>query len=83
MVLPDKPITLTAEQIAALNADLSQMRHDIRGHLSVILAAVELVRLQPAQAQSRVAMLAEQNRKIIECMERLSVQFERALHVTR
>jgi hypothetical protein len=83
MVLPDKPVTLTPEQVAALNAELSQMRHDVRGHLAVILAVVELVRLQPAQAQSRVAMLAEQNRKIIESMERLSVELERTLNITR
>ena len=83
MVLPEQPVTVTPEQVAALNAELAKMRHDIRGYLSVILAAVELLRLQPAQAQQRLGTLVEQNGKIIERMERLTREFERTLQIQR
>ena len=50
MGLPQNAITLTPEQIAALNEKLSVTRHDINNHLSLIVAAVELLRRKPEMA---------------------------------
>ncbi|HTL58158.1 MAG TPA: hypothetical protein VL361_20895 [Candidatus Limnocylindrales bacterium] len=46
MALPREPITLAVGQIDDLNRRLSDMRHDINNHLSLIVAALELIRVK-------------------------------------
>jgi hypothetical protein len=83
MVLPDKPVTLTAEEIAELNKKLSTMRHDINNNLSLVMAAVELVRLKPDSMTRLIPTLSEQPAKISESMTRFSVEFEKAFGIKR
>ena len=72
MVLPDKPVTLSAQEIADLNSKLSAMRHDINNNLSLIMAGVELVRLKPETLNRMVATLSEQPAKISGTMTNFS-----------
>lgn len=44
MALPTEPVTLTVGELQELNRKLSDMRHDINNHLSLMVAALELVR---------------------------------------
>jgi len=44
MALPTKPVTLSVAELQELNRKLSDMRHDINNHLSLMVAALELVR---------------------------------------
>lgn len=83
MGLPTEPVTLTAEQIAELNSRLADMRHDINGHLSVIVAAVELMRHKPDATPRLLASLGEQPAKITETIKKFSGECERALGITR
>ena len=83
MVLPDKPVTLTPEQIAELTKQLSTMRHDINNNLSLIMAAVELARLKPDAISRLITTLAEQPGKIGSCMTKFSAEFEKTLGITR
>jgi SRSO17 transposase len=83
MPLPSEPITLTVEQIADLNGKVSAMRHDINNHLSLIIAAVELIRYKPHTAEKMMATLVEQPPKIAETLARFSTDLERALSITR
>jgi hypothetical protein len=83
MVLPDKPVTLTPEQIADLNKQLSTMRHDINNNLSLIMAAVELARLKPEAVPRMINTLADQPAKVTETMRKFSVEFEQILGITR
>ncbi len=83
MVLPDKPVTLTPEQIAELNKQLSTMRHDINNNLSLIMAAVELARLKPEAVTRMITTLAEQPAKIGSSMTKFSTEFERIFGITR
>ena len=57
MGLPSQPVTLTVEQLAELNRSLSNMRHDINNHLSLIMAAVELIRHKPQMAERMLTTL--------------------------
>jgi len=50
MGLPSQPITLSVEELAALNSKLSHFRHDINNNLSLIVAALELIRHRPNMA---------------------------------
>ena len=44
MALPTGPVTLTVGELLELNRKLSDMRHDINNHLSLMVAALELIR---------------------------------------
>ena len=83
MLLPSQPVTLTVEQIAALNDTLSAMRHDINNQLSLIVAAVELIRHKPSTAERMMATLVEQPPRITKSLEKFSTEFERHLGITR
>ncbi|MCX8090396.1 MAG: hypothetical protein N3I86_05590 [Verrucomicrobiae bacterium] len=81
MTLPSEPVTLTPAQIADLNQRLATLRHDINNHLSLILAAVEIIRAKPHMAERMSATLAEQPPKITEALQKFSREFERLLGI--
>ena len=83
MVLPKEPVTLSVEQVDALNRKLSGMRHDINNHLSLIGAALELIRAKPQTIERMLATLSEQPAKISESMSKFSADFEKELHISR
>lgn len=83
MVLPEQPVTLTVEQIAALNQELATMRHDINNNLSLVMAAVELIRAKPQLTERMVGTLVEQPPKISQAMMSFCAQFEKALEIKR
>jgi hypothetical protein len=74
---------LTVEQLAELNGKLSSMRHDINNQLSLIIAAVELIRHKPQMAERMMATLVEQPPRIADALVKFSAEFERALGITR
>jgi hypothetical protein len=76
-------VTLSADQSAELNQQLSNMRHDINNHLSLMMAAVELVRRKPEAAERMATTLTEQPAKIGDSMKKFSAQFETTLGIKR
>jgi len=76
---PCQPPVLTGSQIEELNKQLSTMRHDINNHLSLMMAAVELIRRKPESADRMATTLAEQPGKITEAMKKFSAEFETTL----
>ncbi len=52
------------------------MRHDINNHLSLILAATELIRHKPQMAERMMATLYEQPAKISDSIAKFSAEFE-------
>lgn len=83
MVLPEQPVTLTAEQIAALNRELGNMRHDINNNLSLVLAAVELIRAKPHMTERMITTLLEQPPRISQAMQKFSAEFEKSYGIKR
>lgn len=83
MTLPTQPVTLTVEQIAELNRRLSNMRHDINNHLSLVLAASELIRAKPHMVERMTATLVEQPSKIAAALQSFSAELERSLGIQR
>ena len=83
MHLPNQPVTLTVEQVADLNTKLSAMRHDINNQLSLIIAAVELIRHKPQTAERMIATLIEQPPKIANALVRFSADFESVFGISR
>lgn len=83
MTLPAQPVTLTVEQIAEFNRQLSNMRHDINNHLSLVLAATELMRAKPHMVERMTATLVEQPPKITAALVKFSSEFEKTLGIHR
>jgi hypothetical protein len=83
MALPTEPVTLSVEQISELNRKLSMLRHDVNNNLSLIMAAVELLRRRPEGAEKMLVMLVEQPHKISESITKFSGDMESTLRITR
>jgi hypothetical protein len=83
MPLPSQPVTLTVEQLADLSRKLSAVRHDINNHLSLIVAAAELIRHKPESAERMMTTLLEQPSKIADALRNFSAEFEQAFGITR
>ena len=83
MSTPQSPVTLTPEQVAELNEKLGTMRHDINNNLSLIVAAVELIRRKPELATRMVDNISQQPDKIIAQMRTFTAEFEKTFGITR
>ena len=83
MGLPNQPVTLTVAQIEQLNKELSTMRHDVNNYLSLILAAVELVKFKPEMAGKMMDNLAQQPPKVTQAIGKFSGELEKIIGITR
>ena len=83
MVIPKNPVSLSPEQVEELNRKLSEMRHDVNNHLSLVVAALELIRHKPEVRDRMVATLIEQPPKIIAEVNKFSADFEKAFGIVR
>ena len=76
-------VTLTADEIVALHQKLRDMRHDVNGQLTNIVAAAELIRLRPEMTEERLKILLEQPHKIARLLDGFSKEFEKQLRLDR
>ena len=83
MPLPKEAVTLSAEQIREFNQKLADLRHDVNNSLSLMTAAVELIKRRPQNAENMWDTLIEQPRKITGSISQFSRDFETALHITK
>jgi hypothetical protein len=83
MGLPCEPVSLSAEQVGELNDHLSTMRHAINNHLTVMSIAAELALSAPDTAPQRMSALLKQVPEVKELLKTFSVEFERALGISK
>jgi hypothetical protein len=83
MGLPSQPVTLTVQQVEDLNKKVSKLRHDVNNHLSLIVAACEMIKFKPDMAEKMIATLAEQPARISGSINQFSTEFEKSLGITR
>ncbi len=83
MTLPPQPATLSSDQITDLQRQLSTMRHDVNNQLSIIVAALELIRYKPDTAEKMYATISQQPAKIGDSMAKFSAEFEKTLGIVR
>ena len=83
MGLPANPVTLAPSEVEALNKKLSEARHNVNNCLSLIVAAVELIKLKPDMAARMLETLGKQPDKIVEEIRAFSNEFEKSLQITR
>lgn len=78
-----EPVSLSGEQVAELKQQLSVMRHDINNHLSLMMAAVELIRRRPESAERMWNTLTEQSPKITDSMAQFTRRFEATMRLRK
>jgi hypothetical protein len=83
MPMPTSPVTLTVEQLEDLSKKLATLRHDVNNHLSLVVAAAELIKFNPDSAGRMCATLAEQPPKISDVLNKFSVELEKMLTISR
>jgi hypothetical protein len=83
MALPTEPVTLSVQQLEELNRKLSTLRHDINGDLALVVAAAELIKLNPDILQRMLSTLLEQPQKIRDKVDRFSTEFEKMVGISR
>jgi len=83
MGLPAQPVTLSVEQIAEMDRKISDLRHDINGHLSLIAATAELMRIKPHMTEAMLAKMAEQPPRISETLRKFTLELEQTLGITK
>ena len=83
MASPADTVTLTRTQVETLNKQLATMRHDVNNCLSLVVAAAELIKFNPASADRMATTLAEQPPKIGEKLATFTAAFEAALGIDK
>ena len=83
MGIPKVPPTLTAEQLTELTGKLSHMRHEINNQLSLVVAALELIRFRPELRDRMINTLGEQPPKIMAEVAKFTAEFEQVFGITR
>lgn len=83
MSLSNESITLSAGQVEEIRKKLSTMRHDVNNHLSLVVAAAELIKLNPEAISRMATTLTDQPSKISEEISRFSSELEKLLKIQR
>ena len=83
MAVPEQPITVTPQEIEALNEKLAMVRHNVNNNLSLIVAALELLRRKPDMAERLIENMSNQPEKIIQELRGFSEAFEKTLQISR
>jgi hypothetical protein len=83
MPSPQEPVTLSPEQIKELQAKLSKLRHNVNNHLSLIIAASELIRRKPEMIERMLNTLTEQPRQIQDELRTFSDDLEKVVGIRR
>lgn len=83
MPLPNEPVTLSPEQVDELRKKLGTMRHDINNHLSLIVAAAELIKINPDAVGRMSATLSEQPAKISAHITAFSTAVDKLLGIKK
>ena len=83
MSTPACAVTLTQQQVEELLKQFATMRHDVNNNLSLIVAAAELIKFNPASAERMANTLAEQPPKIGKHLAEFTATLEQALGISK
>jgi hypothetical protein len=83
MELPGQAVTLSVEQIAELNKQLSNFRHDVNNNLALIIAGLEVLQTKPHLAERMMATVREQPPKIVASLTKFAAELDQALGIKR
>jgi len=82
MGLPQETISLSPEAVADLNQKLSDMRHSVNNHLTLVTTALELIRRKPDSIERMLESMADQPERIRNELTEFSNELEKVLKIT-
>ena len=83
MPAPNHSITLSPEQVGELSTGFSELRHNVNNWLSLIVAATDLMRHRPDQAERFLQSLTDPPQRITQEISKFSELFEKILEIPR
>lgn len=83
MQVPETPVLLSPEKVAEVAHRLSELRHGVNNHLSLVVAATELVRRKPEMSERALDTLSAQPQKISDAIHQFSVELEKLIGLRR
>jgi hypothetical protein len=83
MGLPSVMVSFQPDQVAELERCLSDARHGINNHLTLISTAIELIRRDPASAERLIHTMIDRPELIREELMRFNRAFDAAFGITR
>ncbi len=83
MAQSPEPVTLRADEAASILAGLRTARHNVNNCLSLVIAAAELVKLKPQDAQRLADQILEQPDRIMAELRGFSAELEKRLGAAR
>jgi hypothetical protein len=81
--LPQTSVTLSAEQLAALDQRLNDLERNIQAHLNPLITLSHVARTTPEQLQNRAGELAPAGPKISAEIQKFSADFDATLGIQR
>jgi hypothetical protein len=79
---PDHTVALTSEQVRDIAERLSRLRHDVNNHLSLVVAAAEMIQHKPEMGPQLLPTLLSQPQKISDRVQGFSEFLEGTLGIT-
>lgn len=83
VALRSEPLVLSGDEVRLLNEELSKMRHDINNNLTVLVAAIDLIRYKPDSLEKWLTSIKEQPSHINDSIRAFSGRFEQILGICR
>jgi hypothetical protein len=83
MGLPSETVSFLPDEVVELERSLSDARHGINNHLTLISTAIELIRRDPSAAERLAHTMADRPQLIREELMRFSRAFDAAFGITR
>ena len=83
MALPTQSVTLSPDQIGALNQKVANLRHDINNQVGLIIAAIEIMQVKPELFEKMTESMMQQPPKITDTLQQFSLDFEKTFGITR
>jgi hypothetical protein len=83
MSLPSEPVTLSVEEVRELREKLVDLRHDVNNKVSLMLAALEMIRQRPETRDSMLDSFSRQPKQILDAVSQFSKALESALGITK
>ena len=75
----ESQVQITAEQIAQLDRQFHEMRHNVNNSLAAIVSALELLRFKPETTEKMLETAINRTRSVSADMRSFSGEFERIL----
>jgi len=81
MASSKKAVMLSPRKVSEIERKLADLRHDVNNNLTLIVAAAEIIRHRPEQAEQFWESLMQKPMKVADQVSQFSRDLEKALRI--